>query len=373
MKIAVLTGEPSGDVLAEAALTSLRARLPGLELFGIGGEGLARLGLNSRFPLREFAVNGIAEVLPHVPRLLLRIEQITRWILRENPPLVLSVDSPDLTLRIARQLRARGYRGKLVHLVAPTVWAWKPERAARIAGFLDHLFCLFPFEPPHFEAEGLSAQFVGHPLTLAPAARPDKDPQSLLLLPGSRMTEVRQLVPLFRETVTQVAARQSGLRCLVPTVETTRAFVTRTMANWPTPIEFLFRPEDKTAAFAQSALGLAASGTVALELARHRVAGVITYRLAPATFQSLRRQSQLKYFSLVNILADREVMPERVQDQARPALLTDALMPLLKEPARREQQIREQDQALAKLALPAGQSTATLVADKLAELLTDSL
>ena len=143
MKVAVLTGEPSGDLLAEAALAQLRTLRPDIELLGIGGEGLARVGLKSRFALSEFAVNGITEVLPHLPRLLFRIEQITRWILRENPAVVLTVDAPDLTLRIAKQLRARGYEGKLVHLVAPTVWAWKPDRAAKVAAFLDHLFCLF--------------------------------------------------------------------------------------------------------------------------------------------------------------------------------------------------------------------------------------
>ena len=369
MKVAVLTGEPSGDLLAEAALAQLRTLRPDIELLGIGGEGLARVGLKSRFALSEFAVNGITEVLPHLPRLLFRIEQITRWILRENPAVVLTVDAPDLTLRIAKQLRARGYEGKLVHLVAPTVWAWKPDRAAKVAAFLDHLFCLFPFEPPYFEAEGLSAQFVGHPLAEQTANEIEKDPGSLLLLPGSRMNEVRQLVPLFRNTVERLSAEHKGLRCVVPTVETTRAFVTKTMSNWPTPVEFLFRPEDKAKAFAQSAVGLAASGTVALELAKYGVAGVITYRLADSTFRSLRRQSKLNHFSLINILADTEVMPERVQDQANAEVLAPELLMLLTDEEARNQQVALQNQALSKLTLPEGQSTATLVAEKLAELL----
>ena len=369
MKLAVLTGEPSGDLIAEAAVRALRDRYPDLELLGVGGEGLARAGLESRFPLREFAVNGVVEVLPHLPRLLLRIEQITRWLLREQPDVVLTVDSPDLTLRIARALRGRGYKGKLVHLVAPTVWAWKPKRAAWMARFIDEVLCLFPFEPPLFEAEGLSARFVGHPILDRPVLALGRQPDTLLLLPGSRMTEVRPLIPLFRETVMRLLPENPDLRCLVPTVETTRGFVTRRMADWPTPIEFLFRAEDKAAAFARSSVALAASGTVALELARAGVAGVITYRLSTATFEAIQRQSTLEHFSLINILAQAEVMPERLQHDARPELLAADVGRLLRSDTARRQQVEAQSRALATLALPSGQTTATLIADRLETLL----
>ena len=168
MKIAVITGEPSGDLLAHAVISAVQTQVPEVELIGIGGENLARNGLNSRFSLQEFSLNGITEVLPHLPRLLFRIEQITRWLLAEKPDIVLTVDAPDLTLRIAQALRRRGFQGQLVHLVAPTVWAWKPERAGKIAGFLDHVLCLFPFEPPYFEAHSLPATFVGHPIVSRP-------------------------------------------------------------------------------------------------------------------------------------------------------------------------------------------------------------
>ena len=369
MKLAVLTGEPSGDLIAEAGVRALRERHLDLELLGIGGEGLARAGMESRFPLREFAVNGVAEVLPHLPRLLLRIEQITRWLLRERPDMVLTVDSPDLTLRIARALRGRRYKGKLVHLVAPTVWAWKPERAGKMAAFLDEVLCLFPFEPPLFEAEGLSAHFVGHPILDRPVPAFERQPDTLLLLPGSRMTEVRPLIPLFRETVAKLIPEHPRLRCLVPTVETTRGFVIRRMADWPTPIEFLFRPEDKAAAFARSSVALAASGTVALELARAGVAGVITYRLSSATFQAIQRQTTLDHFSLINILAQAEVMPERLQHDARAELLAADLGRLLRDDTARQQQVEAQRRALGTLALPSGQTTATLIADRLETLL----
>ncbi len=369
MKLAVLTGEPSGDLIAEAAVRALRERHPVLELLGVGGEGLARAGLESRFRLSEFAVNGVVEVLPHLPRLLLRIEQITRWLLREQPDMVLTVDAPDLTLRIARALRGRGYSGKLVHLVAPTVWAWKPERAGKMAAFLDEVLCLFPFEPPLFEAEGLSAHFVGHPILDRPVPDTERQPDTLLLLPGSRMTEVRPLIPLFRETVARLLPENPHLRCLVPTVETTRSFVTRRMADWPTPIEFLFRPEDKAAAFARSSVALAASGTVALELARAGVAGVITYRLSSATFQAIQRQTALDHFSLINILAQADVMPERLQHDARAELLTADVGRLLRDDTARRQQVEAQCRALATLALSSGQSTAMLVADRLEALL----
>ncbi len=365
MKMAVLTGEPSGDLLAHAVVRAVQEQQPDLELLGIGGERLESIGLKSRFPLRAFAVNGIAEVLPHLPRLLLRIEQITRWVLAENPDVVLTVDAPDLTLRIAKALRARGYTGKLVHLVAPTVWAWKPERAAKIAAFLDHVLCLFPFEPRYFEAHDLPATFIGHPIVDRP--RPDiaKDPNALLLLPGSRMTEVRRMVPLFREVVEKLAVSQPRLRCLVPTVQTTRAFVTARMGDWPTPIEFLFREEDRLGAFRQAGTALAASGTVALELAQADVAGVITYRLSPSTYRQFKRQTSLNHLSLINILAGEEIMPERMQDAAQPDQLARDVQRLLQDESARNTQVAAQRATLDKLTLSGGQSTAKLAAETL--------
>ena len=369
MKMAVLTGEPSGDMLAHAVVAAVQEQRPDLELLGIGGERLESIGLNSRFPLREFAVNGIAEVLPHLPRLLLRIEQITRWVLAENPEVVLTVDAPDLTLRIAKALRGRGYQGKLVHLVAPTVWAWKPERAAKIAQFLDHVLCLFPYEPPYFAAHGLPATFVGHPIVDRPRAERAKDPNVLLLLPGSRMNEVRKMVPLFRETVATLAAIQPGLRCLVPTVQTTRAFVTARMGDWPTPIEFLFREEDRHAAFHQAGTALAASGTVALELAQADVAGVITYRLSSHTYRHLMRQTNLKHLSLINILGQGDIMPERMQDAAQAEQLARDVRRLMSDETAREAQVQAQRGALAKLTLSGGQTTAKLAAKTLLTLM----
>lgn len=365
MKIAVLTGEPSGDLLAYDVVKAMLDHVPDAKLIGIGGERLAQLGLRTRFPLSEFSVNGIAEVLPHLPRLLFRMEQITRWMLKEQPDVVLTVDAPDLTLRIAKMLRARGFAGKLVHLVAPTVWAWKPERAAKISAFLDHLLCLFPFEPPYFEVHGLDATFIGHPIVSRPVPSVDKDSNALLLLPGSRMNEVRQMVPLFREVVQNLAPSFPGLRCLVPTVETTRSFVTNRMIDWPTPIEFLFREEDRQRAFHQAKVALAASGTVALELAQADVAGVMTYRLSQMTYQKVMRQTRLEHFSLINILAGREIMPERMQDRATAGALVPELVRLLSDEQARQSQLRAQREALGKLALSADQSPAKLAAETL--------
>ena len=365
MKVAVLTGEPSGDLLAHDVVSAMLDQVPDATLIGIGGERLASLGLSSRFPLSEFSVNGIAEVLPHLPRLLFRMEQITRWILQERPDVVLTVDAPDLTLRIAKMLRARGFAGKLVHLVAPTVWAWKPERAAKIATFLDHILCLFPFEPPYFEVHGLDATFVGHPIVSRPVPSIEKDSNTLLLLPGSRMTEVRQLVPLFRDVVKALAPSFPGLRCLVPTVETTRGYVSSRMVDWPTPIEFLFREEDRQRAFHQAEVALAASGTVALELAQANVAGVITYRLSQMTYNQVKRQTRLDHFSLINILAGEEIMPERMQDQATADVLVPELVRLFSDEQARQVQLTAQREALDKLVLSADQSPAKLAAQTL--------
>ncbi|MGB1156005.1 MAG: lipid-A-disaccharide synthase [Alphaproteobacteria bacterium] len=369
MKLAVLTGEPSGDLLAGSVVRAVQEEVPDLRLIGVGGERLAASGLESRYPLKGFAVNGLVEVLPHLPRLLLRIEQLTRWLLVEQPDAVLTVDAPDLTLRIAKALRARGYGGPLIHLVAPTVWAWKPERAEAMAGFLDHVLCLFPFEPDYFTAHGLPASFVGHPILARSDPPAEKEPRTLLLLPGSRMSEVRHMVPLFRETVAALAQRVSGLRCLVPTVETTRALVTARMgSDWPTPIEFRFREPDRLDAFASASVALAASGTVALELAQANVAGVIAYRLAPATHRAVLRQTQLQHFSLINILGGREIMPELLQDSARADALAPALERLLTDDAARTAQIAEQRTAFATLALPTGQSPAKVAAETLLSL-----
>jgi lipid-A-disaccharide synthase len=339
----VVAGEASGDTLGAALLAGLRAELgDDVRLSGVGGAAMAAHGHVSLFPLSELAVMGLVEVLPRIVPLRRRLLQTVEFARAERPDAVITIDSPGFSLRLAERLAGTGI--PRIHYVAPQVWAWRPGRVHRIARVVDHLLCLFPFEPALFQAAGLDATWVGHPAAeagldagdgtafrarhgIAPAA------QVLLMLPGSRLGEIRRHLPLFRAGI----ERLPPLTVVVPAVPTVADAVRRALADWPVPTVIVDAPE-KADAFAAGDVALAASGTVTLELALAGVPTVISYRMNPLTAWIVRWLVQVRYAGLANILADREVMPEFLQWHATPAALSDALGRLLADPTARTAQ-----------------------------------
>lgn len=349
--IFLVAGEPSGDVLGARLMAGLKQATGGQVRFaGIGGERMIAEGLDSLFPMEELTLFGLAELLPKLPNILRRIRQTSETVLAMKPDAVVTIDAPDFCFRVAKKVRKADPSIKLIHYVAPTVWAWRPGRAKKIAAFLDHLLVLLPFEPPYFEKVGLPATFVGHSIVEAGVERGDGAafrarhglaPETMLLtvLPGSRRSEIKVLLPDFGHTLSILAQRHPDLRVVVPTLGKVAGAVRDAVAGWPLAPIVVEGDAEKYGAFAASTAALAASGTVALELALARLPAIIAYRIHPLTYRLYRRLIRVKFANLVNIMQDRMLVPEYLQGDCVPDRLADAVDRLLSDPAARQAQI----------------------------------
>jgi len=356
--IYIVAGEPSGDFLGGRLMAALKERTGGTVRFaGIGGAAMAAQGLQSRVPLADLAIMGVAEVLPRAATIFRHVRETVADILAKNPDAVVTIDSSGFTWRVAHGLRRRGARVPLIHYVAPMVWAWRAGRARRMARWYDRLMALLPFEPPYFEAVGLSCHYVGHPVVESGADRGDgpafrrrhalaPDAKLLILLPGSRAGEVGRLLPIFRETVELLAARYPALVVALPTTETVDAAVREGVKGFRVPVIVLADGAEKYDAFAAGDAALAASGTVALELAMAKIPAVIAYRVNGLTHALLRRIVTVKYANLVNLVLDRPAVPELLQDECTPENLSIALARLIDDPAARAAQAASCEEAL---------------------------
>jgi lipid-A-disaccharide synthase len=354
LRLFLIAGEPSGDLLGARLMAAIRrmADRP-VRFLGIGGERMVAEGLEPIFPMAELALFGVVELVPRLPRLIWRLHQTVAAIRDGMPDAVITIDAPGFTFRVGRRLRRSRHPARavpLIHYVAPTVWAWRPERARKIAAFLDHLLVLLPFEPPWFEREGLATTYVGHPIVEGGADRGDAagfrrrhgiaaDARLIAVLPGSRTTELRRLLPDFGGAVERLAARTPGLIAVVPTLSHVAETVRAAVAGWSVPTLVTEGDAEKYDAFAAAEVALAASGTVALELALARLPAVIAYRMNPLTVALYRRLVRTKYANLVNIMLDRPLVPEMIQEDCRPDRLAAAVAALLDDPAARQAQI----------------------------------
>lgn len=363
LRLVVIAGEPSGDALGGRLLAALKreAGVP-LEITGIGGPAMIGQGLTSLFPMAELTLLGIFEVLPKAGLVLARVRQTAAWIRTARPDLVVTIDAPAFAFRVGRKIKGVGIPH--LHVVAPTVWAWRPRRARMVAGFLRHLLCLFPFEPPYFERHGLAATFIGHPVvedapsdeTLARAAaalaqRLGLVPGQpvLVVLPGSRRSEVGRLAEPFGAALGLLAAQLPGLAVVVPTVPNVAGLVRAAVAAWPVPAHVLDDPADKLAAMRLGMAALAASGTVALELALVGTPMVVAYRTSALTAAVFRLLVKVRFANLINLLLDRAVVPELLQQDCTPAKLVAALQPLLFDQAVRARQVAAMDAVMMRL------------------------
>lgn len=335
----VVAGEPSGDALGAKLMEGLQNLTGGAVRFaGVGGDAMRLKGFDSLFPLSDLAVMGLVEVLPRLPRLIRRLKQTAEAVASMRPDVVVTIDSPGFNVRLARRLRGLGI--PVVHYVAPSVWAWRPGRAKRMVGLFDHLMALLPFEPPYFDTVGLPCTFVGHPVLESGADRADgaafrqrhgigADVPVLVCLPGSRHSETNRLLPVFAETVRRLAADRPTLRVVVPTVETVVDAVVQDTAGWPSNPIVVKEIGERYAAFAAADVALAASGTVAVELALAGVPTVIAYRVNGLTAWLARRLIKVRYVNLINIVLGREAVPERLQGACRPDILAANILNLL--------------------------------------------
>jgi lipid-A-disaccharide synthase len=358
--IFIVAGEPSGDVLGGTLIAALRERTGGVRFAGVGGEAMAQQGLSSLVPLSDLAVAGIAEVLPRAPLILRRVRETVRAIREMRPDAVVTIDSSGFSWRIAHRLRRAGERLPLIHYVAPMVWAWRAGRARRMARWYDHLLTLLPFEPPYFERVGLACTYVGHPVIESGADRGDAarfrathgiagDELVLTVLPGSRGGEVRRLLPIFGAALHRLELVLGPFRVAVPTVETVADAVTAGVADWPGRPIVLRGAAAKYDAFAASRAAMAASGTVALELALARLPMVIAYRLNRLTQMMLDWVVKVRQVNLINLILGRILVAELLGDDCTPERLAAAITELVRDEPVRSAHLEGYDEAMRRL------------------------
>jgi lipid-A-disaccharide synthase len=345
----LIAGEASGDLLGGRLMEALKQKDSSIIFSGVGGDLMQAEGLRSEFPMAELSVMGVAEVLRHAPLLLRRIRETAAHIIADKPDVVVTIDAPDFCFRVAQRVKKAAPHVKFIHYVAPSVWAWRPKRAAKVAKFLDHILALLPFEPPYFEKEGLACTFVGHPAARQAgkgnAARfrdtykiPDKQ-KIVALLPGSRRGEVERLLPVFLRVAEEFKRRHPDVVFVLPTVTHVAGIVRAHVAKGDLPVLPVEGEEARYDAFAASHAALAASGTVALELSLARVPSVIAYKANPLTAFLARRLVKLRYVSLPNLILDKEIMPELLQEEATTENLLAALETAYRETPERQRQL----------------------------------
>lgn len=347
-KIFIVATEPSGDVLGAGLMRAIKAKAGDRVSFcGVGGDRMEAEGLSSIFPQSDIAVYGLFEVLPKLQTILRRLAQTVEAAKAEKPDIVVTIDGPDFSFRVARQLKGLGV--PLVHYVAPTVWAWRKGRAKKIAKIYDHLLALFSFEPPYFEKEGLACTFVGHQAVQFVPQPGDAEAfrahfsipagqKILCVLPGSRKSEIRILTPVFGEVLARVHKKLGSPVVVIPTVPAIKDSLERSLQSWTVkPIVFA-DTKLKYQAFAASYAALATSGTVTLELAMAGVPHLVTQRLNILTVLFYIQLAAIRFFNLVNIFFKEDIVPERMQFQCTPAILADTLETVWSDEALRSRQ-----------------------------------
>lgn len=339
-RLFLVAGEASGDRLGAALMAGLAELAPGTQFSGIGGEAMQAQGLESLFPMSDLSVMGLTEVLARYPLLRRRLHQTARAVAEAAPDALLTIDSPDFGLRVARLARARRPDLPVIHYVAPSVWAWRPGRAAKMAQVVDHVLALLPFEPPLMRAAGMSCDFVGHPVVAEmPASEAEADAfrarhglsgPLLLVLPGSRRGELARLGPRFAQTVRLAAKAVPGLRAVLPTLPHVAAEAREIAAQFDGLV--LLDGAEKRAAFRAADAALAASGTVSLELAANDTPMVIGYDMAPLSRLLIGALLKVETVTLVNLVSETRSVPEFLGRACRPEAMAAALVPLLADP-----------------------------------------
>ncbi|MDR1593893.1 MAG: lipid-A-disaccharide synthase [Prevotellaceae bacterium] len=378
MKVYFVTGEPSGDLLASSLMKALKAKTPNVEFYGVGGETMKSHGLESLFNMAELTVMGFFEVVPRLPLILKRIKQTVADIEKVVPDVIITVDSWGFVSVLLSRLKKKGITIPKVHYVAPQVWAWKKGRAKNVAKLTDRLMTLLPHEPKYFEKYGLKCDFVGHPVVENRIDEIDAGnfreryniPSNaciLSVLPGSRNSEVKILIPVFKEAIDILSTKINNLFVVIPTVETVIAEVNKAFKNSAVPCRIITGRNERYAAFKQSIAAIAASGTVSLELASCKTPHIIAYTFNPLTNFLADIFVDVKYANLINMLCDKEIIPEFTLDKCRADLIANKILELTDSETARKM-IAETTAGLQKLRLPD-----ILPSEKAAEIVIEEL
>ncbi len=337
LRVALVAGEASGDILGAGLMQALKARHPHVEFIGVGGPLMQAEGLSSYFPMERLAVMGLVEVLGRLPELLARRKRLIKGLIAAKPDVFIGIDAPDFNLTVELKLRRAGI--KTVHYVSPSVWAWRKKRVLKIRQACDLMLTLFPFEAQFYDAHSVPVRFVGHPLADAIPVQADRmaaraaldlplDCPVVALLPGSRGGEVARLGSLFLDAAVRLRTLRPGIRFVLPCASPERREqLEQLLVGRDLPLTLLnARSHD---ALAACDAVLIASGTATLEALLYKRPMVVAYKVAPLTYRILKRLVTSPYISLPNLLAERLLVPELIQDAATPEALAQLLAPLL--------------------------------------------
>jgi len=361
----LVAGEDSGDQLGAKLMRGLRALSDRpIRFGGVGGEAMSAEGFASLFPIDDVAVMGYLPVAARLRTLLRRIRQTVRDVVAARPDVLVIIDSPGFTHAVASRVRKRMPNLPIVDYVSPSVWAWRPWRAARMRPFIDHVLALLPFEPEaHRRLGGPACTYVGHPLIeRLHELRPDADemaaraasPPTLVILPGSRRSEIERLMPVFGATLARLTQRFGPIEAVLPAVTRHRALIERLARGWDTPVRLVHGEAAKHAAFRRARAALAASGTVTLELALAGVPMVVAYKVSRIEEAVARRLIQVPTIVLPNLILGQNAMPEFIQADCTAPNLVEALTPLLSNGAARDTQVAALSRIDGLMRLPGG-------------------
>ncbi|WXL27199.1 lipid-A-disaccharide synthase [Ectopseudomonas mendocina] len=337
LTVALVAGEASGDILGAGLMQALKARHPNVKFIGVGGPLMAAQGLTSYFPMERLAVMGLVEVLGRLPELLSRRKRLIRTLIDEKPDVFIGIDAPDFNLGVELKLRQAGI--KTVHYVSPSVWAWRQKRVLKIREACDLMLTLFPFEARFYEEHQVPVRFVGHPLADTIALESDRaaarlalnlpaDAPVVALMPGSRGGEVAKLGSLFLDSAERLQAMRPGIQFVLPCASPERrAQLEQMLSGRNLPLTLLDGRSHEALAACDAVL--IASGTATLEALLYKRPMVVAYKVAPMTYRILKRLVTSAYISLPNLLAQRLLVPEMIQDAATPDALAESLSPLI--------------------------------------------
>ena len=329
MRIYLIAGEPSGDLLGSRFMKAMKAKHPEVEFMGVGGESMENAGLKSLFDISDLAIMGLAEVIPSIPKVLRLIKQTVADIEENKPDVIITIDSWSFGSRVQKIIRKKKLGIPQVHYVAPQVWAWKKKRAKTMYKYVDLLMTLLPQEPKYFIPYNLEAVCVGHPVIESHVVKGDAeafrkqfnigdDKTIITILPGSRHNEVALLLPVFLESARQLLARNKNIHFVVPTVKTVVSRVNKMLKGVDLPLTVIEDENNRYNAFKASAAAIAASGTVALELAIAGIPHIVGYKVAPLTAWLAKHFLHIQFVNLSNIILGREIIPELLQERCIP-------------------------------------------------------
>lgn len=343
LRVGMVAGEPSGDILGAGLIEALRAKVPNLQIEGVGGPRMQAAGLKSLEPMNDLTVGGLVEVIKRLPRILAIRYNLKKHFLKNPPDIFIGIDAPDFNLPLEKYLKENSI--KTVHYVSPTVWAWRPKRIFNIKKSVDLMLSIFPFEGPIYRQHQIPYVYVGHPLAdeINPpplGGRGASNGTTIALLPGSRTQEIERLAPLFFETAEHCLKKQPNLQFVLPTVSKEHTIrLQEILKNFNLPINILEGQSKQ--AFESADVVLTASGTATLECLLHRKPMVVAYKMAPLTYFILKRMITVPYVSMPNLLANKPLVPEFIQEAAEPFAMSEKLLELLHDNAKQQKLLIE--------------------------------